>query len=90
MSRPGSPTIHTLLSKPSNLGPSKTPVSTPVADKPELPVTNLVSPRALHDYSSHGLNVLMLDVRDRAEFEKEHIKAEAVVCLEPSVLSRAK
>jgi len=32
--------------------------------------------------------VLVLDVRNRAEFEREHIKADAVVCIEPTVLLR--
>ena len=34
--------------------------------------------------------VLMLDVRTREEFEKERIKADAIVCIEPSVLLRDK
>jgi len=37
-----------------------------------------------------GYKVLILDVRAREEFEKEHIKASAVVCLEPLVLKREK
>ena len=47
----------------------------------------MASPMELLDYMrSHS--VLLLDVRNREEFEKEHIKASAVVCIEPSVLVR--
>ncbi|KAJ7792723.1 hypothetical protein B0H14DRAFT_161653 [Mycena olivaceomarginata] len=34
----------------------------------------------LHDY-----NVLLLDVRNRADFEKAHIRTEAVICVEPII-----
>lgn len=37
-----------------------------------------------------GYKVLILDVRSREEFEKERIKASAIVCLEPLVLKREK
>lgn len=39
-----------------------------------------------------GYGVLILDVRLREEFEKEHIKTKtsAIVCLEPLVLKREK
>ncbi len=33
-------------------------------------------------------NVLLIDVRNRADFDREHIKGPAVVCIEPSVLMR--
>jgi len=36
----------------------------------------------------HGYKVLVLDVRNREEFDREHIKADAIVCIEPSVLLR--
>jgi ubiquitin carboxyl-terminal hydrolase 8 len=93
MSRPGSPALtHTVLPKPPGLGISKAPVgpAPPSPDKPELPVTNLVLPKALHGYMNQGYNVLFLDVRNRADYDKEHVKAGAVVCLEPSVLMREK
>ena len=88
MTHPSSPGV----SKTSNHGPNRSPVlpSTPSADRPEVPVGNVVSPRRLHDCLSKGYKVLMLDVRNRAEFDKEHIKADAVVCLEPSILLREK
>jgi ubiquitin carboxyl-terminal hydrolase 8 len=34
--------------------------------------------------------VLVIDVRNRADFDKEHIKAPAIVCIEPTVLLREK
>jgi ubiquitin carboxyl-terminal hydrolase 8 len=84
ISRPASPTVHTAISKSSNFGSNRASVA------PELPVTNSISPQLLHEYASLGLNVLMLDVRHRAEFERERIKSQAIVCLEPSVLLREK
>jgi len=41
----------------------------------------------MHDAS---FGVLVLDVRPREEFERERIKASAIVCLEPLVLGREK
>jgi ubiquitin carboxyl-terminal hydrolase 8 len=91
ISRPGSPAMtHTVLLKPSGLGLGSSPASptTSNSSKPELPVTNVVLPKALHEYTRQNLKVLFLDVRHRADFDIEHIKADAVVCLEPSVLTR--
>lgn len=63
--------------------------ATSTGDRPDLPVTNTIFPGALHDYIEKSeIKVLLLDVRDRDEFEREHIKGDAVVCLEPSVLTR--
>lgn len=61
---------------------SRTPLS--------LPVTSAIYPKTLREYLSrqNEVMVLLLDVRTRAEFAKAHIKAEAVVCLEPQVLHR--
>jgi ubiquitin carboxyl-terminal hydrolase 8 len=43
----------------------------------------------LHEFMyQHGYKVLVLDVRNREEFDREHIKADAIVCIEPSVLLR--
>lgn len=61
------------------------------ADLPKLPKSNVTTPKDLHDYINQiGYKVLLLDVRSRDDFEKEHIKADAVVCLEPIVLMRDK
>jgi ubiquitin carboxyl-terminal hydrolase 8 len=40
--------------------------------------------------SHPGIKVLLLDLRTREEFEREHIRGEPVVCLEPMVLRRDK
>ena len=37
-----------------------------------------------------GYKVLILDARSREDFEREHVKTPAVVCLEPLVLEREK
>ncbi|OCH85882.1 cysteine proteinase [Obba rivulosa] len=99
LSRPSSPTRSPLSStvprKPSGLSlrtsPSRSPVipaATPGTEKPELPLTTLF-PRTLYEYKNKpNIKVLVLDVRTREEFEREHIKADAVVCIEPSVLLR--
>jgi ubiquitin carboxyl-terminal hydrolase 8 len=34
----------------------------------------------------HKYKVLVLDVRSREEFDRAHIKADAIICIEPSVL----
>jgi ubiquitin carboxyl-terminal hydrolase 8 len=45
----------------------------------------------LHDYMYRNeLKVLMLDVRTREAFDREHIRGDAVVCIEPSVLLRGR
>lgn len=85
--------------KPSGLGlnqesplPGRSPRlgnNSPQLNKPDLPVSNTVPPRMLHEYMQHpGINVLLLDLRPRDEYEQEHIKGDAVVCLEPMVLRR--
>ena len=58
---------------------------------PKLPKSTLCIPKELYDYM-HNIRygVLILDVRPREEFEREHIKASAIVCLEPLVLEREK
>ena len=43
--------------------------------------------RELHNYMyKNELKVLILDVRTREVFDYEHIRGDAVVCIEPSVL----
>ena len=88
-----SPT-KSLLAPSTSLGSISSPGSSPRADKPELPklpISNTCTPKELYDYMNHiGYGVLILDVRSREEFEKEHIRAPAIVCLEPVVLKREK
>ena len=55
---------------------------------PDLPMTNSVFPKTLHEYLKTELKVLLLDIRNREDFSKSHVKADAVVCLEPQVLLR--
>ncbi|KAH7914581.1 hypothetical protein BJ138DRAFT_1123351 [Hygrophoropsis aurantiaca] len=88
-----------LLPKPSILGLSPSPLSpkptNPITsfvtpEKPPVPVSNTIFPKTLYEYMNRpGLKTLLVDVRTRGEFEKEHIKTDAVVCLEPSVLMRS-
>ncbi|CAL1714070.1 unnamed protein product [Somion occarium] len=92
-----SPLSPSVPRKPSGLGlnhkASRSPLIpsgslTPSSEKRELPFTTLF-PRILHEYKQKpGFKVLLLDIRTRDEFEREHIKADAVVCIEPSILLR--
>jgi ubiquitin carboxyl-terminal hydrolase 8 len=83
-----------LLAPSTSLSNVPSPGSSPRTDKPELPKlpkSTLCTPKELYDYM-HNIRygVLILDVRPREEFEREHIKASAIVCLEPLVLEREK
>ncbi|KAI8996409.1 cysteine proteinase [Trametes punicea] len=98
-SRPSSPArvpvSPTVPRKPSGLalnsGLQKSPVIPPMApavEKAELPFKTLF-PKTLHEWRyKPNFKVLLLDVRTREEFEREHIRADAVVCIEPSILMR--
>ncbi|KDR80822.1 hypothetical protein GALMADRAFT_222419 [Galerina marginata CBS 339.88] len=85
-SRPPSPNRSTIPHKPSGLsngisaGPSKP--KSPIPDR-----KNIAFPKDLLSYIRDH-NVLLIDVRNRVDFDREHIKANAVVCIEPSVLMR--
>jgi ubiquitin carboxyl-terminal hydrolase 8 len=89
---PLSSTAKPLLSSSSSLGNGSSPGSSPGAEKqelPKLPKSTVCTPKELHDYTHNiGYKVLILDVRSREDFEKEHIKASAIVCLEPLVVTR--
>ena len=55
------------------------------------PNMNVAEPRELHNYMyKNELKVLILDVRTRESFDYEHIRGDAVVCIEPSALFRDK
>ncbi|KAM6497275.1 ubiquitin carboxyl-terminal hydrolase 4 [Amanita muscaria] len=80
MSRPASPVKPSVPRKPSNLAGH-------VVAKPPIPMTNSAFPDALHHYM-HDFKVLLIDIRNRQDFHHEHIKANAIVCIEPYVLLR--
>ncbi|KAI0701502.1 hypothetical protein BC835DRAFT_1323013 [Cytidiella melzeri] len=88
-SRPGSPTKSPLVPrKPSNLALNGA-LRSPIMQHP-TPIPHTLYPETLHSYqgSNSNFQVLVLDVRTREEFEREHIKADAVICIERSVLLR--
>ncbi|KIJ65500.1 hypothetical protein HYDPIDRAFT_27500 [Hydnomerulius pinastri MD-312] len=90
ISRPASPAI---TSKPSINSLASSPLSpktSPIPEKPTIPPSNTISPKRLYDYmySRTGIKTLVVDIRTREEFDRERIKADALVCLEPSVLVR--
>ncbi|KAJ7066422.1 ubiquitin carboxyl-terminal hydrolase 4 [Mycena amicta] len=88
-STPVTPTVSSFVSRPAS--PSKPPIphkpSNLSSGKPPLPTNGSVFPKDLQIYL-RDYKVLLLDVRNRADFDKAHIKLEAVVCVEPVVLAR--
>ncbi|KAJ7019793.1 ubiquitin carboxyl-terminal hydrolase 4 [Mycena alexandri] len=83
VSRPASPTKPQIPLKPSGL--SSHASSSP---KAALPNSGTAFPKDLQNYL-RDYNVLLLDVRNRVDFDKAHIRVEAVVCVEPVVLMRS-
>lgn len=91
-STPITPVVDHFASRPAS--PAKRPLGirgsgSPRVSSAELHVKSLAGPREVHDYIyQYELKVLMLDVRTREAFDHEHIRGDAVVCIEPSVLLR--
>ncbi|KAK7025134.1 ubiquitin carboxyl-terminal hydrolase 4 [Favolaschia claudopus] len=77
-SRPPSPTKPQAPLKPSGLSSHA---------KVPLPINGSAFPDELQGYL-RDYKVLLLDVRNRADFDKSHIRHEAVVCVEPIILLR--
>lgn len=87
----------TVPRKPSGLGLnhqlSRSPLIssgtlTPNSEKRELPFRTLFPKTLLECMQKPGFKILLLDVRMREEFTREHINIDTVVCIEPSVLLR--
>jgi len=79
-SRPGSPSSRPFVpSKPSGLSNG--------TSTPRIPVTNAATPKDLKAYMQ-DYEVLIIDVRNRADFDRGHIKGAAVICIEPAILLR--
>ena len=76
--------------------PAKRPLSIRGSGSPLVPpaehhVKSMAEPHELHDYMYRNeLKVLILDVRTREAFDCEHVRGDAVVCIEPSVLLRGR
>lgn len=94
-SRPASPSRSplspTVLPKPSGLltKSSRSPLIPSHAIPVDFPVKNVAQPKEVYDYIyTNELKVLFIDVRTREEFDREHVRADAVLCIEPSVLMR--
>ncbi|KAJ7781910.1 ubiquitin carboxyl-terminal hydrolase 4 [Mycena maculata] len=85
VSRPASPSKPQIPHKPSGLGLS---THAATSSKPPLPNSGTAFPKDLQGYLRDH-NVLLLDVRNRVDFDKAHIKLESVVCVEPVVLMRS-
>jgi len=93
-STPITPVVDHFASRPAS--PAKRPLGfrrsgSPLVLPAELHVKSMAEPRELHDYMYRNeLKILMLDIRTREAFDYEHIRGDAVVCIEPSVLLREK
>ena len=84
-SRPPSPNKSTVPTKPSTLSSGVSASSS--TPKVPIRVKNTAFPNDLLSYIRDH-NVLLIDIRNRVDFEREHIKANAVICIEPSILMR--
>ncbi len=87
----------TVPRKPSGLGLnhqlSRSPLIqsgtvTPTSEKRELPFKTLFPVTLLEYMQKQGFKILLLDVRTREEFKREHINIGTVVCIDPTVLIR--
>ncbi|KAI0924296.1 hypothetical protein AcW2_005215 [Taiwanofungus camphoratus] len=88
--KPSGLSLRSMSSRSPVLPPVPTPATPGTEKPPDLPGSTLF-PKTLLEYNNrNNFKVLVLDVRTRDEFEKEHVKADAVVCIEPSVLLREK
>ena len=85
-SLPGSPTKSSLPLKLSSHSPS--PYDKEISGKSFIPVKATATPGELSEYMREGRKILLLDVRNRIDFDKEHIRAIAVACVEPFALLR--
>ncbi|KAN0132816.1 hypothetical protein V8E53_009487 [Lactarius tabidus] len=91
-STPITPVVDHFASRPAS--PAKRALgirgsSSPLMPSAELHVKSMAEPRELYNYMyKNELKVLILDVRTREAFDYEHIRGDAVVCIEPSVLLR--
>ncbi|CCO29921.1 ubiquitin carboxyl-terminal hydrolase 8 [Rhizoctonia solani AG-1 IB] len=56
--------------------------------KPDLPITSMITAKTLKGYLATALQILVLDVRSRDEYESRRLPVDNVVCIEPIVLGR--
>ncbi|KDN47085.1 hypothetical protein RSAG8_03862, partial [Rhizoctonia solani AG-8 WAC10335] len=56
--------------------------------KPHLPITNTITAKTLKGYLATALQILVLDVRPRDEFDSRRIPLDNAICIEPIVLGR--
>ncbi|KDQ26519.1 hypothetical protein PLEOSDRAFT_1043620, partial [Pleurotus ostreatus PC15] len=92
-STPLTPIANSFGSQPAS--PTRSPAPPPLAtkpstvglNKPPIPNSNSTTPSELAQYMQH-YKVLLLDVRHRADFDREHISHKPIVCVEPSILMR--
>ncbi|KAF8447100.1 hypothetical protein BDZ91DRAFT_702920 [Kalaharituber pfeilii] len=89
--RPPSPTYspaRNSISPPRSIPRKPAPRPSPSTSTLNLTNETILSPAALSSYLSRGaeLSLLVLDVRERTEFEEGHIPSKSIVCVEPLML----
>ena len=65
----------------------KLPTPSPAVSSTPKVSRNTAFPNDLLPYI-RDYNVLLIDIRNRVDFEREHIKANSVICIEPPILMR--
>ncbi|KAH8077882.1 cysteine proteinase [Cristinia sonorae] len=72
----------------SPLIPAGSLALTSSSEKRDVPIRTLF-PKVLHEHlNKPHFEILILDVRTKEQFAAEHIKADAIVCIEPFILLR--
>lgn len=59
----------------------------PKAETVDLPPGDDITPQQLYE-AMRKASILLIDVRSREDFDEGHIMAQAIVCVEPSILLR--
>lgn len=87
--RPPSPTYSPAR---NSISPARSIPRKPISTSPAINLTNetTLSPAALSTYISRSteISLLVLDVRERTDYDEGHIPAKAIICIEPLQLLR--
>ncbi|KAG8736386.1 ubiquitin-specific protease doa4, partial [Ceratobasidium sp. 423] len=84
----GRPNIAFGSAKSQSQSPRPAATPTDKLPKPDLPITNTINAKTLKSYLATALQILVLDVRPRDEYESRRLPVDNVVCIEPIVLGR--
>lgn len=72
------------------------PTVLPITDTPtsiirsrkefEFPDRSTISPEELLDFNKKGMRILLIDLRERKDFDHGHIMSHSIICIEPIIL----